>query len=130
MEELLENIKNKPIKTPKELALVDLYKQLGNYSSEEITKDIRIYLMSIVYNFDKLLYMNMKVLSASLVMLQLLQLNNVQLTNKSFEKFFDIYIKKYFIPTEYLEIEHRNLYYQDIKVDIYRYIRNIQINRS
>lgn len=130
MEELLENIKNKPIKTPKELVLVDLYKQLGNYSSEEITKDIRIYLMSIVYNFDKLLYMNMKVLSASLVMLQLLQINNVQLTNKSFEKFFDVYIKKYFIPTEYLEIEHRNLYYQDIKVDIYRYIRNIQINKS
>jgi hypothetical protein len=131
MEEILDEIKNKSIKTPKETTLLELYKQLGNYSSEEITKDMRIYLMSIVYNFDKLIYMNMKILAAALVMLQLLQLNNsTALNDKTFHKMFDIYIKKYFIPTENLNVEHINLYYQDIKLDIYRYIRNIQINRS
>lgn len=130
MEEILEDVKNKPIKTPKETTLLELYKQLGNYSSEEITKDMRIYLMSIVYNFDKLIYMNMKILAAALVMLQLLQLNSMQLNDKTFHKMFDMYIKKYFIPTENLGVDHINLYYQDIKLDIYRYIRNVQINRS
>src|SRR5688572_27045831 len=119
MEEILEDIKNKPIRSPKETTILELYKQLGSYSSEEITTDTKVYLISTVYNFDKLVFMNMKILSAALVMLQLMQINGATMNEKNFHRFFELYIKKYFIPSETLNVDHLNLYYQDIKLDIY-----------
>lgn len=129
MEELLYNLKNKTAKTPRELAVIELYKQLGNYPPEEVTKDTKLFLISQVFEFVNLSFMNMKLMAAALVMIQMININREELNEKSFNKYFDLYVRKIFIPVENLEsTTERKNYYLSIKIDILRYIRNIQLN--
>lgn len=130
MEDILSSLRDKPIKTTRESAIIELYKQLGNYSSDEVTKDTKLFLLSQVYNLPRIQFMNMKIMSAALVMLHSLRISNQQLTQNTFDKIFNTYIKKYFIPVEEQGVGEKKYYYIDIKIDIFRYIRFIKLNQQ
>lgn len=117
MEELIEEIKSKRIRTKRESSIYSLYGELSVYSSDEVTSDTKLILISRVINLDKLIYLNMRILAAALVVLYILSLDNLRLNKDNFHSITNTYIKKYFTGN-----------FESIQIDIFRYIRHVLSN--
>lgn len=112
MEELINEIANKRIRTNKESTILRLYSELGNFPSENITVNIRLNLISRVLNLNNLIYMNMRILAGSLLILHYQAVEELSLTRKNFDSIVNSHLKEL----------------SSFKIDLFRYLRNLIIN--
>jgi hypothetical protein len=113
----------KVFRTPQEIAASKLYSELGNYTSENVTKDLRSYLVSQYEKMSQLAHMNMKILAAAIIIDHF----NKNITPESFKNTFKIYVQNKFIPISSMDKEE---YYYKLKLDIFRYLRAVRFFKS
>jgi len=120
-------------RTPQEIATSKLYSELGNYSSENITKELRAYIVSQYENMSQLSHMNMKVFAAAVVMKHIIEMGSNKssfaemITYDNFHTTFKLYIQNKFIPLSSMD---KTEYYTKLKIDILRYLRTINFYKS
>jgi hypothetical protein len=113
MEELISEIANKRIRTNKESAILKLYSELGNFPSESITVNVRLNLISRVIDLNNLIYMNMRILAGTLLILHYQSIEKLELNRKNFDLIINSHLREL----------------SSFKVDMFRYLRNLIINQ-
>ena len=112
-------------KSNQDIAISKLYSELGSYSSEDISKELRSLWISRIIQIPSLVHLNMRILAATLVILYFLRGDDP--TNITFQRIFKAYIQnKFIVPAG----EEKDQYYEKVQSDIFRYMRLVKIFQS